>query len=84
MDGTHRGFGFVDFLTRQEAKSAFESLSATHLYGRHLVIEWAQDDESVDALRAKTNKRFMGDEGPANAHKRNRVQLGSDGGAMEE
>jgi multiple RNA-binding domain-containing protein 1 len=58
---THRGFAFVDYLTKQEAKLAFENLSSTHLYGRHLVIEWAEDDESVDAIRDKTRKLFNAD-----------------------
>lgn len=48
FDGSHRGFGFVDFLTKQEAKNAFETLGSTHLYGRHLVLEWADDKKSVD------------------------------------
>ena len=55
---THRGFAFVDFLTKQEAKTAFENLHSTHFYGRHLVLEWAQDDDSVDALRAKTKRLY--------------------------
>ena len=37
FDGSHRGFAFIDFLTRQEADNAFEALHSTHLYGRHLV-----------------------------------------------
>lgn len=41
FDGSHRGFAFVEFLTHSEAVTAMESLAATHLYGRHLVIEWA-------------------------------------------
>ena len=41
FDGSHRGFAFVDFLTRAEAESAKLALAATHLYGRHLVIEWS-------------------------------------------
>lgn len=57
--GEHRGFCFVNFLTEQEAKHAFESLASTHFYGRHLVIEWAEDDDSLDSLREKTTKRFM-------------------------
>ncbi|KAH9252538.1 hypothetical protein BASA81_009497 [Batrachochytrium salamandrivorans] len=59
FDGQHRGFAFVDFLTKQEAKTAFETLGATHLYGRHLVLEWAQDDESVEAVRSKTAKNYV-------------------------
>eukprot|EP00949_MAST-11_sp_MAST-11-sp1_P002560 g2560.t1 len=43
MDGTHRGFAFVDFLTKQEAQSAFTALKHSHLYGRHMVLEWAED-----------------------------------------
>ncbi|KAG7015160.1 MRD1, partial [Cucurbita argyrosperma subsp. argyrosperma] len=35
--GKHRGFAFVEFVTKQEAQNAFQALSNTHLYGRHLV-----------------------------------------------
>jgi multiple RNA-binding domain-containing protein 1 len=69
---THRGFAFVEFLTKQEAKNAFESLHSTHLYGRHLVLEWAEDDSSIEALREKTKRQFesmvQGD--PADGNKR--------------
>lgn len=58
-----RGFAFVDFLTKQEAKSAAEAVAGTHLYGRRLVVEWAEADESgLDELRAKTAARFRPDE----------------------
>lgn len=43
MDGSHRGFAFVEFVSKNEAKAAFEALTSTHLYGRHLVIEYAED-----------------------------------------
>lgn len=59
FDGQHRGFGFVDFLTPQEAKNAFESLGATHLYGRHLVIEWAKEEDTIEEIREKTAKSFV-------------------------
>lgn len=36
--GHHRGFAFVEFVTKQEAQNALQALSSTHLYGRHLVI----------------------------------------------
>lgn len=53
FDGSHRGFAFVDYLTAQEAQAAAASLSKTHLYGRHLVLEWAEDKDDVDTLRQK-------------------------------
>ncbi|KAJ2999543.1 hypothetical protein HDV02_002690 [Globomyces sp. JEL0801] len=61
FDGQHRGFGFVDFLTTQEAQNAYDSLGATHLYGRHLVIEWAKEEETVEEMREKTGKAFVKD-----------------------
>jgi len=39
LDGTHRGFAFVEFISHDEAKNAFQSLQNTHFYGRKLVIE---------------------------------------------
>ncbi|XP_048198851.1 probable RNA-binding protein 19 isoform X2 [Perognathus longimembris pacificus] len=57
--GAHRGFGFVDFLTKQDAKRAFHALChSTHLYGRRLVLEWADSEVSVQALRRKTAERY--------------------------
>lgn len=44
FDGSHRGFGFAEFTSHAEAKHVKETLAATHLYGRHLVIEWAKAD----------------------------------------
>ena len=38
FDGNHRGFAFVEFLTKKEAGNAFEALQSTHLYGRHMVF----------------------------------------------
>ena len=54
MDGSHRGFGFVEFMSKSEAKSAKEALSDAHLYGRHLVIEYA--DEDADGAAASVEK----------------------------
>ncbi|XP_032655891.1 putative RNA-binding protein 19 [Chelonoidis abingdonii] len=57
--GSHRGFGFVDFLTKQDAKKAFNALChSTHLYGRRLVLEWADTEETVETLRRKTAEHF--------------------------
>uniref|UniRef100_A0A3P9KUU6 Probable RNA-binding protein 19 n=1 Tax=Oryzias latipes TaxID=8090 RepID=A0A3P9KUU6_ORYLA len=59
--GNHRGFGFVDFITKQDAKKAFAALChSTHLYGRRLVLEWADAEETVEALRRKTAEHYHG------------------------
>lgn len=59
---SHRGFGFVDFGTRSDAKKAFEALcQSTHLYGRRLVLEWAEAEAAdVDELRKRTAQHFIG------------------------
>ncbi|XP_028162960.1 probable RNA-binding protein 19 [Ostrinia furnacalis] len=58
----HRGFAFVDYHSKADAKSAFESLChSTHLYGRRLVLEWADqtdENEDVDTLRKRTAEKF--------------------------
>lgn len=57
--GNHRGFGFIDFLTKQDAKKAFAALChSTHLYGRRLVLEWADAEDAVETLRRKTAEHF--------------------------
>ncbi|KAH8259063.1 hypothetical protein KR038_012169 [Drosophila bunnanda] len=71
---THRGFGFVDYMSKAEAKRAFEALSAsTHLYGRRLVLEWSANDDSqdVEELRKRTAAKF-GNSQAATAAKRSR------------
>lgn len=57
---SHRGFGFVDFITKSDAKKAFEALSqSTHLYGRRLVLEWASvNDDDVEEIRKRTASEF--------------------------
>ncbi|XP_046463515.1 probable RNA-binding protein 19 isoform X3 [Daphnia pulex] len=60
---SHRGFAFIDFITKQDAKRAFESLSAsTHLYGRRLVLEWAASEDTVEDVRRRTTSHYT--EGP--------------------
>jgi multiple RNA-binding domain-containing protein 1 len=57
FDGTHRGFGFVELVTKQEALNAYKALADTHLYGRHLVMQWAEiernDGFNVNAASKK-------------------------------
>lgn len=43
-ENNHRGFAFVEFLSATEAARAIEVLRATHLYGRHLVLQYAKRD----------------------------------------
>jgi multiple RNA-binding domain-containing protein 1 len=58
-DSSHRGFGFVEYLTKTDARRAFDELvHSTHLYGRRLVLEWAKSDESLGELRDKTLDHF--------------------------
>ncbi|KAG0501946.1 hypothetical protein HPP92_002018 [Vanilla planifolia] len=57
--GGHRGFAFVEYVTKQEAQNALQALSSTHLYGRHLVLEQAKAGESLEELRARTAAQFV-------------------------
>ncbi|KAJ2949187.1 hypothetical protein O0L34_g6129 [Tuta absoluta] len=58
----HRGFAFIDFHSKADAKSAFEALcQSTHLYGRRLVLEWADQADEADevaALRKRTAQAY--------------------------
>jgi multiple RNA-binding domain-containing protein 1 len=62
FDGTPRGFAFVDFATKQEAKNAMDAVQGAHLYGRRLVLEWAEDEEGLDELRAKTAAKYRAED----------------------
>ena len=73
FDGSHRGFGFVEFLTSEEAKIAFASLSATHLYGRKLVVEWADDKDDIETLRERSEKSAVEMEKEVNNSKKLRA-----------
>jgi len=57
LNGEHRGFGFAEFVSHEEAKNVFKNMSNTHFYGRKLVIEWAQKDKTVEELREDTLKK---------------------------
>lgn len=58
IDGSHRGFGFIEFVSKNEATSALNALTSAHLYGRHLVIDYADEtDESGFASLAELQER---------------------------
>lgn len=41
------------------SQKAFKALcQSTHLYGRRLVLEWAQMEEGIDEIRKRTAKHF--------------------------
>uniref|UniRef100_T1HN71 RRM domain-containing protein n=1 Tax=Rhodnius prolixus TaxID=13249 RepID=T1HN71_RHOPR len=59
--GKHRGFAFVEFVTQNDARRAMKTLcQSTHLFGRRLVLEWAQPDQDVNTIMKATAKHFHG------------------------
>eukprot|EP00092_Neocalanus_flemingeri_P005693 GFUD01006132.1.p1 GENE.GFUD01006132.1~~GFUD01006132.1.p1 ORF type:complete len:823 (-),score=279.43 GFUD01006132.1:129-2597(-) len=74
--GDHRGFAFIEYSSVSDAKAAFSSLvHSTHLYGRRLVLEWAQGETTLEELRDKT-KQHWGD-GRVGQEKRARFEMGN-------
>ncbi|KAI6118428.1 hypothetical protein F5141DRAFT_1194724 [Pisolithus sp. B1] len=61
FDSRSRGFAFLEFLTRREAENAFAALKHTHLLGRHLVLEWAEEaEQDIEVLRKKAGVGYGG------------------------
>jgi multiple RNA-binding domain-containing protein 1 len=84
FNGGHRGFAFLDFLTKQEAKNVYNNMGNIHLYGRHLVLEWAQEDDNVESLREKTGKHYSKEENiGGRVNKRQKVDLDGDEDMLE-
>ena len=59
-----------------QAGKAADSLKNSHLYGRHLVIDFAKEDDDVEEIREKTKKYFEATQ--AESKKRSRKALGDD------
>jgi len=78
FDTRSRGFAFLEFVTRHEAENAFNALKHTHLLGRHLVLQWAEEEEQdLDALRKKAGVGY-GD-GKALPGQKRKLNLGKKG-----
>jgi multiple RNA-binding domain-containing protein 1 len=62
FDHRSRGFAFLEFVTHHEAENAYTALKHTHLLGRHLVLEWVEDNTTVDSdeLHKKAGVGFGG------------------------
>ncbi|KAL3922959.1 MAG: hypothetical protein SGPRY_004375 [Prymnesium sp.] len=70
VEGSHRGFAFVEFGSKGEAVKAMSMLQSTHFYGRHLVLEYAKAEVSVEALRDKMRAQLAADAAAAGKEKR--------------
>ncbi|KAK4046365.1 Multiple RNA-binding domain-containing protein 1 [Microbotryomycetes sp. JL221] len=54
FDRKTRGFAFLEFASHQDAEATLSALQHTHLLGRHLVIQWAEEDGGdIENLRSK-------------------------------
>lgn len=84
FDHRSRGFAFLEFLTRHEAENAYAALRHTHLLGRHLVLEWAEEDSSVDVdeLRKKAGLGFGG--GKELPGKKRKIEMVDDRGPEDD
>lgn len=80
--GKHRGFAFVEYVTKQETKNALQALSNTHLYGRHLVLERAKEGESLAELRARTAAQYIDGESSTKLSKKRKHMAVLDEGSL--
>jgi len=80
----HRGFAFIDFASKAEAAAAFEALQHTHLYGRRLVIEPAEEKATdVASVQQAAQKRQASKGLKTEATKRRRASILNTAGAAE-
>ncbi|KAH9887035.1 hypothetical protein C8Q73DRAFT_748774 [Cubamyces lactineus] len=83
FDHRTRGFAFLEFTTRHEAERAYATLRHTHLLGRHLVLEWAEEgDVDVDKLREKAGVSYGG--GAEMPGRKRKLEMGDGDGDDED
>ena len=62
FDSSTRGFAFADFVTAREAENAIDALRNTHLLGRRLVLDFANEEvidpeEEIERMQARVEKQ---------------------------
>ena len=62
LDNSTRGFAFANFVSAREAENAVEALRDTHLLGRRLVLEAAEEDAldpevEIERMQQKVSKQ---------------------------
>ncbi|CAN8274460.1 unnamed protein product [Cochlearia groenlandica] len=72
----YSGYAFIEFMTKQEASNAKKELFNTHFYGRHLVIELANDDDSMEAIRARSAAKYMDQENGNSKKRKSSADIG--------
>ncbi|TFY83410.1 hypothetical protein EWM64_g595 [Hericium alpestre] len=83
FDHRTRGFAFLEFVTRHEAENAYNALRHTHLLGRHLVLEWAEEGEQdIEQLRKKAGVGYGG--GGELPGRKRKLDLGEDDAGEED
>eukprot|EP00325_Prymnesiales_sp_UTEX-LB-985_P026108 CAMPEP_0174729064 /NCGR_PEP_ID=MMETSP1094-20130205/52951_1 /TAXON_ID=156173 /ORGANISM="Chrysochromulina brevifilum, Strain UTEX LB 985" /LENGTH=189 /DNA_ID=CAMNT_0015931103 /DNA_START=129 /DNA_END=698 /DNA_ORIENTATION=+ len=82
FDGKHRGFAFIEYSSKGEAAKAMAALRATHLYGRHLVLQYAEEERSVEAMRERLRSQMAVVESDA-AHSAGKSKKGTKGGGKK-
>ncbi|CAI2169145.1 15335_t:CDS:10 [Funneliformis geosporum] len=77
FDRSSRGFAFIEFLTKRDARNVMENLRDTHLLGRHLILEYAETEKNVEELREKAGREFIADieGGDGRMRKRKKVDM---------
>jgi len=52
-----------------------EQLCHTHLLGRHLVLNYAEEDKNVEELREKVRREYVGETESGRAKKKSKINL---------
>lgn len=58
--GGARGFGFLEFVNRNEALNAYQALRHSHLLGRHMILDWDTEGNSAATSASASNAEDQG------------------------